>query len=64
MISPTCFLYYQTIFQKFEPQVTKELAKGMAEFSNGAVFVAFSTSCSASSQQLHNRFAKNKSSKQ
>ncbi len=29
-------------FQKFEPQVTKELAKGMAEFSNGAVFVAFS----------------------
>ena len=29
-------------FQKFEPQVAKELAKGMAEFSQGAVFVAFS----------------------
>lgn len=31
-------------FQKFEPQLPKELAKGIAEFSNGAVFVAFSDS--------------------
>lgn len=29
-------------FNKFEPQIIKELAKGIAEFSNGAVFVAFS----------------------
>jgi len=29
-------------FKKFEPQLPKELAKGIAEFSNGAVFVAFS----------------------
>ncbi|MAF13818.1 MAG: hypothetical protein CMI53_02925 [Parcubacteria group bacterium] len=29
-------------FSRFEPQVAKELAKSMAEFSNGAVFVAFS----------------------
>ena len=28
-------------FRQFEPRVAKELAKGMAEFSNGAVFVAF-----------------------
>ena len=31
-------------FNKFEPQVAKELAKGMAEFSQGAVFIAFSDS--------------------
>jgi len=31
-------------FKGFEPQVAKELAKGMAEFSQGAVFVAFSDS--------------------
>lgn len=29
-------------FQEFEPRVAKDLAKGIAEFSNGAVFVAFS----------------------
>jgi len=29
-------------FNKFEPQAVKELAKGIAEFSNSAAFVAFS----------------------
>ncbi len=31
-------------FDELEPKVIKSLAKGMAEFSNGAVFVAFSDS--------------------
>ncbi|MFA6410244.1 MAG: hypothetical protein WCW26_01555 [Candidatus Buchananbacteria bacterium] len=31
-------------FKKFEPQAAKELAKGISEFCNGAVFVAFSDS--------------------